>query len=345
MTENPYAAHEPHDEPRDHGHIDRSGWLTAFGILEILMGGLCALFVPLTLFGQVLSARMTGSDANLRMAIPSAAFYAASAVALVWIGIGSMRARRWAPPLMLIVSWCWLLLGVVMVIATAFLAPTMLGTLAPPDAEMPEAFLTTFMTLAITFEAAFFVVLPGVLIAFYSSEGVRATVEARDPEPAWTDACPTQVLVVSVWTIVGGLSILLVPFTYNGALPFFGTVLSGWSGSLLAVSLSILWIYAGWAMYRLQPAGWWAALAVTLISFVSPALTFRNASLAEYYQEAGIPPDQIRMMERTFSAMTSNAVNGSIAAAVLFLVLFLGYLLYLKKYFRQPTGSSRTETS
>lgn len=336
MTENPYATQEPHGEPQGRSHIDRSGWLKAFGVLEILLGGVCALLVPLSVVGQVLSARVVGAEVSLRQVIPSALIYGAGAVALIWIGIGSIRARRWARSLMLIVSWYWLLTGVVMVLGTAFLVPASLSAVAPTDTEMSEAFLSIVMTVTITIEALFFVVLPAIVIAFYSSEGARATVEALDPKPAWTDACPTEVLVMSFWTFVGGLSVLLVPISYNGAMPFFGAIFSGWTGSLLAILLGIVWIYAGWKMYRLEPIGWWVALVATIVSFVSPAVTFRSISLADYYRAAGFPSDQIRMMEQTFSTMSGTVVNGLLAAAVLFFLLFLGYLLYLKKYFRQP---------
>ena len=83
---------------------DRQTGLIVFGILEILLGCLCALLVPLMIWGQAMSAQATGGAPNFRMAIPGALVYAMLAVALVWLGIGSMRFRRWARALLLILS-------------------------------------------------------------------------------------------------------------------------------------------------------------------------------------------------------------------------------------------------
>src|SRR4030095_9213279 len=99
---------------------NRKGGLIAFGVVEILLGCLQLLFVPLMLFGQIQVARMQGTDPNFRQIIPGTLFYAMSATAFIWLGIGSILARRWARALWLVLAWMWLLFGLVGSVVMAF---------------------------------------------------------------------------------------------------------------------------------------------------------------------------------------------------------------------------------
>ena len=57
-------------EPTVPAYKDRSTGLVVFGILTLLMGGLCALFVPLMLLGQVVAARANPASVNLAAMLP-----------------------------------------------------------------------------------------------------------------------------------------------------------------------------------------------------------------------------------------------------------------------------------
>ena len=50
---------------------------------------------------------------NVQTMIPGIVLYFVLAVALVWLGVGSIRARRWAWTLTVVLSWMWLIMGVV----------------------------------------------------------------------------------------------------------------------------------------------------------------------------------------------------------------------------------------
>jgi peptidoglycan biosynthesis protein MviN/MurJ (putative lipid II flippase) len=108
---------------------DRRSGLIGLGILVILVGCVCALLVPLMLLGQAMSAKATGGEPDYRMMIPAAVTYAVMAVAFVWLGIGSIMARRWARALLLILAWGWLVMGVVMVGFMAVFLPKILESL------------------------------------------------------------------------------------------------------------------------------------------------------------------------------------------------------------------------
>src|SRR5688572_2895992 len=94
------------------GFKDRRTGLIIFGILQLLIGGSCALFIPLMFVGQMMSAKTTGTETSLRMILPSVVTYLILAVTFISIGVGSMKARRWARALSLIMGWSWLVVGV-----------------------------------------------------------------------------------------------------------------------------------------------------------------------------------------------------------------------------------------
>src|SRR5688500_7149487 len=87
---------------------DRKTGLTVFGILEILLGCLAGLLIVLMVFAQLMVAQATQQSPQFRMIIPSLLLYGMAAAALITLGIGTLRARRWARALSLVLSWSWL---------------------------------------------------------------------------------------------------------------------------------------------------------------------------------------------------------------------------------------------
>ena len=205
---------------------DRSVGLIIFGVLTILLGCLALLAVFLMLLGQAMSARTTTVPTNFAAILPGIAMYGVLAVVLVWLGIGSMMARRWARALLLIFSWSWLVLGVFILAFMGFFIPKTLANLppSPTGANGVTAVVMVFMFLIF---GVLFLVLPAVWTFFYSSRHVKETCERRDTAIRWTDACPLPVLALCVWLIFSVLMLLVMPFMTNGVMPFFGMFLSG----------------------------------------------------------------------------------------------------------------------
>src|SRR5208337_5540265 len=99
------------------------------------LGCLAGLFVPLMLFGQMMAAKAPDAPpVNHAAMLPGMAVYGLLAVALVWLGIGSIKARRWARALLLIFSWSWLIMGVFMTAIMPFIMSKSLANL-PPNAK------------------------------------------------------------------------------------------------------------------------------------------------------------------------------------------------------------------
>jgi hypothetical protein len=179
------------------------------------------------------------------------------------------------------------------------------------------------------FQAIVLVALPSAMVLFYQSRHVKATCEARDQTPRWTDACPMPVLATSLWIYLGAFSLLTLPFFYRSVVPFFGILITGRVAAFILVLCSVLWFYLGWGTYRLKLAAWWLALIVFGLSSASAAFTFLRIDLMELYRRLGYNDDQVRMMQDL------GLFTGKAAAwwSALFFFAFLLYSLWIRKYF------------
>lgn len=316
---------------------DRSTGLTVFGILTLLLGCVCALFVPLMLLGQLAAAKTQQGSPNMAAMLPGMLMYGGLAVALIWLGIGSIKARRWARALLLIFSWCWLVMGAFVMIFMGFLLPRVLEGVSSAGASngttnhaLPPGTVGVMMIVMFGIFSIIFVLLPAVWIYFYKSRHVKATCEARDPVMRWTDACPLPVLASCVWAMFSVPMMLLMPLAAHGVVPFFGIFLTGMAGTAIYLLIAAIWAYAAWLMYQLKPLGWWLLLVVMGLFLVSSLMTYARHDVLEMYQLMGYPQAQIDQMQK-MGLMSGNRMGWVTALSVL---PWLGYLIFIKKYFR-----------
>jgi len=315
-----------------HPYQDRSAGLIVFGVLTILIGLFCALIIPAMLFGSAQSA--ASAPAGRGQLLSAAGVYGTLAVALVWLGIGSIMARRWARALLLLGAWTWLLVGVMAMIFLAVLLPQIASAIPSHGPSGPLSDKARLAILLLPAGVIFFlgVVLPGIWVIFYRGSNVRATCEHRDPVTRWTDRCPLPVLAVSLWLAAGALSMVLGALGPGRVVPFFGTFLHGSGGLAALLAVAALWLYAARACYRLQPAGWWIIVVCIGLFAVSHFLTYSQHEIAETYHLMGYGPEQIAQIEK-FQFLNSRTFAWM---PVLWLVPSLAYLGYVRRYFPKP---------
>ena len=280
---------------------DRRGGLIWFGILMIIIGCLCTLFVPLMFFGQKLAARSTGVAPDFRILIQAGLIYGGLAVMFIWLGIGSIMARRWARALLLILAWSWLLMGICMVGVMSIFLPRVYAHAPADGSPMPDATRVVIMIVTLAFLSVLFVVLPGLLVLFYRSRHVKATCEVRDPVRRWTDACPLPVLALSLMLGFGAVSMLQMAVVYRGVMPFFGCLLSGVPGTIAILVMIAVWSYCARATYQLNVIGWWIVLASFGMIMLSSVLTFTRVDLIEMYRLMGIRNSKSNRFSNPFS--------------------------------------------
>ncbi len=315
---------------------DRSTGLFIFGILTLLLGCLAGLFVPVAVFGQVMAAKAPDAPPmNHAIMLPSVAIYGLLAVALVWLGIGSIQKRRWARALLLIFSWTWLITGVCMTVVMPFVMAKVFANLPPNgksgQPDIPPGFITGMIVGMTLFFSVVFVVLPAVWTFFYNSRHVKATCEACDPMTRWTDACPLPVLAICLWTWFCVPMMVVMPLTGLAVMPCFGVFVSGLPGALFCLVIAAVWGVAGWWLYRLDVRGWWLILIAIVVFMVSALMTYAHHDISELYQLQGLPQAQIDQIQK-MGLFTGNRMAWF---TILCSLPFLGYLLFIKKYLRK----------
>lgn len=308
---------------------DRKTGLVVFGIFEILAGTFFALMVPLMLFGMSAASSLragSAASANARMMVPSILFYAAVAVWFIWMGIGSVQARRWARALWLVASWLALVGGTTGLIGMLALMPDMYDQMGKIGL-MPSNVTSVVKYVTIGFMVVFYIIIPGVFILFYGNRHTKTTCERRDPRIRWTDKCPLPVLASS---LMFGLCAVCVPLMgfYGWAVPFFGIVLSGFSGAVVALAGALLLGYVAWGIYRLKVEAWWLAVMTITTWGVSSGITFSRVSVLDLWMKMCIPSEQLEMMKNlSFFSRSSMALYSG-----LWTVVALAYLLYTGRY-------------
>jgi len=108
---------------------DRRGGLILFGILQIILGLICGLFVlGLAAAIELTSRRGIATPPN---AAPALVVYGAAAYYFIAIGAGSIRARRWARAMSVGFSVAWMAAGLVVIGSAIVMMPRMLVFVRP----------------------------------------------------------------------------------------------------------------------------------------------------------------------------------------------------------------------
>lgn len=310
---------------------DRKTSLVVLGVIQIIIGSFCALMVPLMIMGMI-ALNMAGKD-GVEGPKPGAmiigfVFYALLAVWFIWMGIGSIKARRWARAIILITSWMWLICGLLGFIFILMVVPSIYDQMGQ-DERLPEGVAVVMQIVMLVFMSVIYIIIPGLFVLCYKGKNVKATCEYRDPKVRWTDKCPLPVLGVSLVCAVWAVSIPLTVVNNRGTVPFFGVLLGGVTGAIVILALSLLLAYSAWSMYKLDINGWWCGLLVNVGWSLSSIITLSCVSMESYFEKTGVSEQQMESM-KNIGIIWKNVMAPGM---VFWLVVVLAYFIYIRKYF------------
>jgi len=316
------------EAPPDKGYTDCRLGLITFGIIEILAGAICALMAPLMLLAMAFAPARSEMGMSAGMMIPAFLFYVIVAVWLIWLGIGSTICRRWARSILLVSSWIALLFGLSGLIFWLRFSPQLYAEMAR-QAEASARAMDVMRMVSAVIMAVIYVIAPTVLALFYGNRHVRATCEARDPKLRWTDRCPPQVLALSFLFLFLGFSVLSTS-TYNFTMPFFGQIVTGGVGALVALSITVLALWTAWGLFKLRMTAWWTGLIVATALAINGVVTILRGSIMDYYEQLDFPQEQLAL----FRAMNIEQDWVIRVYMVVWILGLLGYMIYTRRYMR-----------
>jgi hypothetical protein len=303
---------------------NRRPGLIGCGVVHLLFG---LLFVGFALLMVVAFLNMPAETAP---AMPAGVmayaglFYLALAALFASLGIGSMMARRWAPPMILVTSWGWLVAGIAGICMMGVMGPMMTASI-PENQPGAKTFMVGCM--AVTF-GVFGIIVPLIFVLFYRSPDVKATVEQLDPVPRWTDGQPVSLLVFASWMFFGALSVLLSSLMYK-ALPIGGFMLRGWPVFAILAAMATLLFWIGWGTLRRWRSAWWLAVVMLVVGIAWGTLLLTSTDPTAMSTAMGMAPDP-KQAEMTAAMYSSPFFYGWMA---LFWVAYLAFLLYIRRYF------------
>lgn len=317
--------------PPDASHRDRHGGLIAFGLFSILIGALFLVTVPTTVIAQVALTRQAGQAFEFGQVLPTIGLMSLLGAAAIWLGVGSMQARRWARALLLCCSSIALVGGLIVLA----LLPAIVDSInaanakAPVDPDIQPVILLITKVIAVVIAVVMYVGVPGAFVLFYRSRHVRRTCELRDPVERWTDRCPLPVLAICLVQAAGAGSVLFTPGLGAG-FPIGNFALAGWPARLLWLAFGVFSLWVARGFYRLDRRAWLAYFIVILALVANYTIALHLLGQEGYYRAFGLPDWQIKqMMENPFMRDDDRFTWLTALAAV----PFAGYLLYLRRYF------------
>lgn len=332
-------------QPISPEHADRSTGLVIFGVFQIILGLLAALMIPMVALGAFVSRLAPGGGMRPGQFVSALGTYGFIAGVFIILGVGSVQSRRWAYALTLITSWYWLIVGaLVTILLTAVMPVTFRAALQTqrnlpnaPAAELSTGAMAVVLTFIIVLAAIFLIVVPLAFVIFYSRSDVATTCRLRDRVERWTDRAPLPILGASVVFLVGALYSSMVGLTAP-LFPFFGRYLTGLPGTASFLALALLDAYLAVEFFRLKPPAWWIAILSVPVRVSSMALTYVRADLMQAYSKIGFSDAQL-------SALNANPMLRShviLFWSLISMVLFFGYLLWIRRYFKQTSAESRS---
>jgi hypothetical protein len=327
-------------------YADRSTGLLIFGILEIIGGALALFAIPLMLLGLVLGRKAGGATpASSFVTLPLT--YGALAAVLLTLGIGATQAKRWAWALNLILSWIWLIVGT---LTTAMLVWVLPGAMlsgmreAAARSSNPAApttgVMAVILTLMIVFMAIFLIVLPLVFLLFYRSRNVELTCKYRDPVERWTDRRPLPIVGYAIVAAFGAAYYLVLAFT-TPLTPFFGRYLTGIPAAAVFIVFALVDGFVSVSFFRMKVVGWWVAIVALSIRLLAALLTIGRGNLLEAYARIGWSQRQLEVLNK--NPMFHG--GGMLWMMVAFTAVYLGFLIWVRRYFRPTVPPAYTETA
>jgi hypothetical protein len=316
--------------PTAAAHRDRSGWLLFFGIVEILIGAVfCLPGVIVLLALPFLSLTQPAAP------IPSPAgvllnllLYFAGGAAFITLGVGTLRARRWARAIMLILAWPWLLTGVLGLGFLYFLMPVLDEMVSAQSGKSVPFGAWVFMFGLL---AAMSVVMPLVFIIFYSDDNVRRTFEVRHAAGSWVDGRPLPILgfAGAMWMY----ALLILAGVPRGATGVFGFVLTGVPAYVIGTLHALFCVWLGMEVVRMSKAGWWMNVLYAVVLHISGWLTFKYVGMERMLECMGRP----ELKQTVPPALLETIAGAAWWFAPISLLVWIGSLVWLRRHY--PPGT------
>gem|GEM_PF-1410959 len=306
---------------------DRSLQIRLAGVLQLLIGlASAALAALLTVASRI--TQNSGQDTASSMAF-GIAVQVIIALFFIVTGIEAIRLRRWVRPVMLSIMWPALVVGVISCIYMIFMIPALKGIMESSGGT-GSVFAFVISCMFVT-GGVIFILIPLSLAGLYHGEHVRRYLEYTNPAPCWADAAPLPVFGLSLWFFL--ISLVSFIMLITSGIPYqlsFGKVITGTFAIAYTLLYALICSIQAYGLYRLKSWAWWLTLAVWLIFSAAGIVNTLCPPAADAFSGvSGVSSGQID----TTVGMMKSIQMPSLILMVLFAVLFIGFMAYIRRFF------------
>ncbi|MDY0019779.1 MAG: hypothetical protein RBT47_07245 [Anaerolineae bacterium] len=272
---------------------DRTLILKVIGGVLLLIGAVAAYFGPIEMYCFYLFSEGGrfhyegfgfGSFMFGNLACQIMGYYLI-AIVLIPLGYGHLKARRWSRILTLALLWFWIIVGIPLTLAFAFIWFT--------AKDLPPATgIAAFVLLCLSY-----FVIPPVGIRFYNSRDVLRTFEQREPAPCSIEHLPLSILVMVILFAFYAVALHALIF-FNGLFPMLGAWVNGLQGiTTIDIALLCLTVLT-WGTLTRQKWAWWGTLVYFSWLTLSWTLTLMRSSWLDMLAALEFPPYEMEILER-----------------------------------------------
>jgi hypothetical protein len=316
---------------------DRSGRIKGMGIFQIVIGSFFALFTLLFVLKNVFLYSSTASAIPIPLGtrIGVAFSWLMLSVSFLWIGIGTVRLRRWVPKVILAINWPILIMFGLTIMTAIWYAPIIMRAYiasAPAGQAALYGKSADVMTIVAVILSIVYVLIPLLHVLLFRGREVQMTCDRHNPSPCWTDALPTS--VVCLFLSLSALSFGSVGQGLSGTSIRLGLVLTGVPAHLSGVLAAVAGAFIARYVVSRSLAAWWSAVIFLAIMFGGSVSTFFLMDLGEFYRMSGfVPEERIVAIEPLLSPLTQaiRVLIGINAAAIMV------FMALVKKHFKPST--------
>lgn len=338
--------HMPPALPRS--YEDRTTLLTVLGSLVIasavlmFLGGLfyAVVFPILMRMAPAEEFGPAGSPFPVTMMFGYAAIMFVYGSAGMVVGVGLVRARRWARAVAHAACWIYAVGTAVGLLYVPFWIPKFTSMMTDPalggDPSLVgfgSTFFSVFMWGGVVISVLMNLAIPVAGILLLGSDSARRTVVDRDPVSRWTDPLSTEALASGLlWLAAAGYVPLLS--SLFGPHAAASVSLGGPTGVALILLGVVGAAWVGWVTVRARPYAWAAnVVGVVLYGGIGTWLLYR-LDFVELYR--GMLPamseEDLDSMSVVFESLYGDPKMLALPTLVM-VVLALGFLFWARKRF------------
>jgi hypothetical protein len=245
------------------------------------------------------------------------------AALLLPIGIGTFKLRRWAYTLTRALLWLWVGAGLLFSLNWTVLAYYQWHT-NPSDPTIYVRIVVFSFIFCI-----FSLVIPILLLWFYSRKTVRCSFENFDHHQYWTERYPFPMLIVLGIVIMGILAFHEALFL-QGLFPLFGEIIWGRTGVRWLAGSILIQLIILYGLVKLKKWAYWSALLYYGLLSLSAALSFNKYTVADLFAEMTLPAFETDFLS---SLVFLDGINLALVTVPVLLVL-LFILVFSGRYFK-----------